>query len=51
MVRSIAGTLLAAGHGELDEQTVKRAIDEGNRDLVGPTAPAYGLTLRSVQYD
>jgi tRNA pseudouridine38-40 synthase len=51
MVRSIAGTLLAAGHGELDEQTVKRAIDEGNRDLVGPTAPACGLTLRSVQYD
>src|SRR5215813_5319549 len=51
MVRSIAGTLLAAGRGELDEQTVKCAFDEGNRDLVGPTAPAHGLTLRSVQYD
>ena len=51
MVRSLAGTLLAAGRGELDEHTIKRAIDEGDRDLVGPTAPAHGLTLRSVQYD
>jgi tRNA pseudouridine38-40 synthase len=51
MVRSIAGTLLAAGRGELDAHTIKRAIDEGDRDLVGPTAPAHGLTLRSVQYD
>lgn len=51
MVRSIAGTLLAAGRGELDEHTIKRAIDEGDRDLVGPTAPAHGLMLRSVQYD
>jgi tRNA pseudouridine38-40 synthase len=51
MVRSIVGTLLAAGRGELDERVIKRAIDEGNRDLVGATAPAHGLTLRSVQYD
>jgi tRNA pseudouridine38-40 synthase len=51
MVRSIAGTLLALGRGELDEHAIKRAIDEGNRDLVGATAPAHGLTLRSVQYD
>jgi|ERR1051326_194715 tRNA pseudouridine38-40 synthase len=51
MVRSIAGTLLAAGRGELDEHTIKRAIDEGDRDLVGATAPAHGLTLRGVQYD
>jgi len=51
MVRSIAGTLLAAGRGELDERGIKQAIDEGNRDLVGATAPAHGLTLRSVHYD
>ena len=51
MVRSIVGTLLAVGRGELDEHTVKRAIEEGDRDLVGATAPAHGLTLRSVQYD
>ena len=50
MVRSIAGTLLAVGRGELDERTVERAIKEGNRSLAGPTAPAHGLTLMSVQY-
>ena len=51
MVRSIAGTLLAVGRGELDENAIKRAIDEGTRELIGATAPPYGLTLRSVQYD
>ena len=51
MVRSIVGTLLAAGRGELDEQAIKRAIQEGDRNLVGATAPAQGLTLRSVEYD
>ena len=51
MVRSIAGTLLAVARGEVDEATVARAIAEGGRDLVGPTAPAHGLTLKSVKYD
>jgi tRNA pseudouridine38-40 synthase len=51
MVRSIAGTLLAVGRGELDENTIKRAFDEGSRELIGATAPPHGLTLRSVQYD
>jgi len=51
MVRSIVGTLLAAGRGEIDEQTIMRAIKERDRNLVGATAPAHGLTLRSVQYD
>jgi len=51
MVRSIAGTLLAVGRGEIDEKTVRHAIDEGDRDVVGATAPACGLTLKSVQYD
>jgi len=51
MVRSIAGTILAAGRGEIDEATIARAIREGERDLVGATAPAHGLTLKSVKYD
>ncbi|HKP37693.1 MAG TPA: tRNA pseudouridine(38-40) synthase TruA [Pyrinomonadaceae bacterium] len=51
MVRSIAGTLLAAGRGEIDEGSITRAIDEGTRELAGATAPAHGLTLKSVQYD
>ena len=51
MVRSIAGTLLAVGRGEIDEATVARAIREGDRELAGSTAPALGLTLKNVTYD
>ena len=50
MVRSIVGTLLAVGRSELDQETVKRAITEGDRALVAATAPACGLTLLSVRY-
>ncbi|MBC8030461.1 MAG: tRNA pseudouridine(38-40) synthase TruA [Pyrinomonadaceae bacterium] len=51
MVRSIAGTLLTVARGEMDSQLVERAINEGNRSLVGATAPACGLTLVSVRYE
>ncbi|HEY7784464.1 MAG TPA: tRNA pseudouridine(38-40) synthase TruA [Pyrinomonadaceae bacterium] len=51
MVRSIAGTLLAVGRGEIDETEIQTAIETGDRSLVGPTAPASGLTLVSVAYD
>jgi tRNA pseudouridine38-40 synthase len=51
MVRSIAGSLLAVGRGELDRQLIERAIDEGDRSLAGATAPACGLTLLSVRYE
>jgi len=51
MVRSIAGTLLAVGRGEMDLGLVDNAINEGDRSLVGATAPACGLTLRSVRYE
>lgn len=51
MVRSIVGTLLAVGRGEISEQTVAQAIRDGDRTLAGPTAPALGLTLQSVRYD
>ena len=50
MVRSIAGTLLAVGRGEADEQLIERAIQEGDRSLAAATAPACGLTLLSVVY-
>ncbi|MDT4897897.1 MAG: tRNA pseudouridine38-40 synthase [Acidobacteriota bacterium] len=50
MVRSIAGTLLAVGRGELDEGNVSHAIEHGDRALVGATAPAHGLTLVKVYY-
>jgi tRNA pseudouridine38-40 synthase len=51
MVRSIAGTLMAVGRGEMDEQLVLRALNEGDRSLVAATAPACGLTLVSVRYE
>lgn len=51
MVRSIVGTLLAAGRHEIDEGTVARAIRNGDRSMAGATAPAQGLTLISVSYD
>ncbi len=51
MVRSIAGTLLAVGRGEMDSAMVERAIKEGDRSLVGATAPPQGLTLVSVRYE
>lgn len=51
MVRSIAGTLLALARGEIDEAAITRALLQGDRDLAGATAPAHGLTLKSVEYD
>jgi tRNA pseudouridine38-40 synthase len=50
MVRSIAGTLLAVGRGEMDHEIVDRAIKGGDRSLVAATAPACGLTLVRVDY-
>jgi tRNA pseudouridine38-40 synthase len=51
MVRSIAGSLLAVGRGEMDAELIERAINEGDRSLAGATAPACGLTLLSVRYE
>jgi tRNA pseudouridine38-40 synthase len=51
MVRSIAGTLMACGRGELGEDTIARALATGDRDLAAPTAPARGLTLVEVRYE
>ena len=51
MVRSIAGSLLAVGRGEMELEQVACAIETGERAPAGATAPAHGLTLLSVQYD
>jgi tRNA pseudouridine38-40 synthase len=51
MVRAIAGTLLAAGRGELEQSAISEAIETGVRPLVAVTAPAHGLTLVSVKYN
>ena len=51
MVRSIVGTLLAVGRGEMTSEQVLRAIETGERSLAGATAAAHGLTLLKVRYD
>jgi tRNA pseudouridine38-40 synthase len=50
MVRSIAGTLMAVGRGEMNDETVRQVIESGDRSLVAATAPVCGLTLLSVEY-
>jgi tRNA pseudouridine38-40 synthase len=50
MVRSIVGTLLEIGRGEMELETPQRALLTGERELVGATAPAHGLTLVHVDY-
>lgn len=51
MVRSIVGTMLEVGRGEKDSDTIQTAIVNGDKELVGVTAPANGLTLLKVYYD
>ncbi|OGW77172.1 MAG: tRNA pseudouridine(38-40) synthase TruA [Omnitrophica bacterium RIFCSPHIGHO2_02_FULL_49_9] len=50
MVRSLVGTLLEVGRGRLSIQKVSRGLRLKNRKLMGPTAPAHGLTLLGVTY-
>lgn len=50
MVRSIVGTLLAVGRSEMNQETVRRALEDRDRSLVAATAPAHGLTLVRVEY-
>lgn len=49
MVRIIVGTLVAIGRGQMDIVCIAQALETGNRELAGPTAPAQGLTL--MQYE
>jgi tRNA pseudouridine38-40 synthase len=51
MVRSMAGTLMAVGRGELDRDAIREALATGNRPAAAVTAPACGLTLLSVRYE
>ena len=51
MVRAMAGTLMAAGRGELDRDALGEALQTGIRPTAAVTAPACGLTLVSVRYE
>ena len=50
MVRVIVGTLVEVGAGRRDRQWVADALAARERNAAGPTAPAHGLTLWSVEY-
>lgn len=50
MVRNIVGTLLEAGKGNLDAAGLRELLQSGDRRRAGPTAPAKGLFLVSVEY-
>ena len=50
MVRIIVGTLVEAGEGRRSIETVREAVEKGERNLAGPTAPPQGLMLIGIQY-
>lgn len=51
MVRIIAGTLLRVGTGLYSPQKVEEILDARDRQAAGPTLPAKGLTLISLEYE
>lgn len=50
MVRIIAGALVKAGKGEISESDIIKALETGERDLLGETLPAKGLCLIKAEY-
>ena len=50
MVRNIVGTLVEIGRGALDPADIDRILASRDRSNAGPTAPASGLFLVSVEY-
>ena len=51
MVRNLVGTMLDVGRGHLQLSEIPRIIAARSRAAAGPTAPARGLFLHSVEYD
>lgn len=50
MVRIIAGTIVDAGRGLLTEESVKKALENGDRSFAGRTMPPEGLFLAKTNY-
>lgn len=51
MVRIIAGTLIQVGTGALEPEQMRQILEARDRKQAGPTAPAKGLTLVSMEYE
>jgi tRNA pseudouridine38-40 synthase len=51
MVRIIVGTLLLVGTAEMEPIRMRRILEAKDRNAAGPTAPAHGLILWSVEYE
>lgn len=51
MVRNLVGTFLLVGKGSLTPADIVPIMESRNRSAAGPTAPAIGLYLVSVEYD
>jgi tRNA pseudouridine38-40 synthase len=50
MVRNVVGTLVEVGRGALAPEEMERILAAQDRTAAGPTAPAQGLFLESVEY-
>ena len=50
MVRNLVGTFLQVGKGSLQPDDIPAILAAKNRSAAGPTAPACGLYLVSVEY-
>ena len=51
MVRNLVGTMLDVGRGYMDIERIPAILADRARSAAGPTAPAQGLFLHSVEYD
>jgi tRNA pseudouridine38-40 synthase len=51
MVRNLVGTFLEVGRGNVEESAMAAILEARSRERAGPTAPARGLFLVSVDYD
>lgn len=51
MVRIIVGTLLKVGGGKYPPEYMEEILDKRSRKAAGPTIPAKGLSLISLEYE
>ncbi|MFZ1086687.1 MAG: tRNA pseudouridine synthase A [Terracidiphilus sp.] len=51
MVRNLVGTMLDVGRGRHSAESIPGMLAARRRSAAGPTAPARGLFLHSVEYD